>query len=119
VFPLIKVSPINLHMRHLLLGGGGVFFGVSSFCVSYYGSGPRITMLANASSKLLLAACLLVCNNGVLHSFVGSVARQRPVSNTREVFPLGSVPRTVCNGKIVLLVRQELQDDEDGRSRHA
>jgi hypothetical protein len=31
VFPLIKVSPINPHMHRLLLGGGGVFFGVRFF----------------------------------------------------------------------------------------
>jgi hypothetical protein len=35
VFPLIIVSPINTHMHHLLLGRGGVIFGVR-----YYGSGP-------------------------------------------------------------------------------
>jgi hypothetical protein len=40
VFPLIIFSPIDTHMRHLLLGRGGVFFGVSSFGVRYYGSGP-------------------------------------------------------------------------------
>jgi hypothetical protein len=40
VFPLIIGSPVNTHMDHLLLGRGGVFFGVSSFGVSYYGSGP-------------------------------------------------------------------------------
>jgi hypothetical protein len=28
VFPLIKFAPINPHMHRLLLGGGGVFFGV-------------------------------------------------------------------------------------------
>jgi hypothetical protein len=39
-FPLIIISPINTHMHHLLLGRGGVFFGVSSFGVRYYGSGP-------------------------------------------------------------------------------
>jgi hypothetical protein len=58
-------------------------------------------------------------NKGILRSFVGSIARQRPVSNNREVFSLRSVPRTFCNGKIVLLVRQELQEGEAGRSRHA
>jgi hypothetical protein len=42
-------------------------------------------------------------NKGVMRSFVGSVARQRPVSNNREVFSLRSVPRTCCNGKIVCL----------------
>jgi hypothetical protein len=31
VFPLIKVSPINPHMHGLLLGRGGVFFGVRFF----------------------------------------------------------------------------------------
>jgi hypothetical protein len=40
VFPLIIVSPINTHMHHLLLGRGGVLFGVSSNWVRYYGSGP-------------------------------------------------------------------------------
>jgi hypothetical protein len=33
--------------------------------------------------------------------FVGSIARQRPVSNNRKVFSLDSVPRTFCNGKII------------------
>jgi hypothetical protein len=40
VFPLINVSPINPHMHRLLRGAGGVLFGVSSFWVRYYGSGP-------------------------------------------------------------------------------
>jgi hypothetical protein len=31
VFLLIKVFPINPHMDRLLLGGGGVFFGVRFF----------------------------------------------------------------------------------------
>jgi hypothetical protein len=39
VFPLKIVYPVNTHMHHLLLGRGGVFFGVSSFWVRYYGSG--------------------------------------------------------------------------------
>jgi hypothetical protein len=42
VFPLIIISPIDTHMHHLLLGRGGVFFGVSSFWVRYYGSGPTM-----------------------------------------------------------------------------
>jgi hypothetical protein len=57
-------------------------------------------------------------NKGVLRSFLGSVARQRPVSNNREVYSLGSVPRTRCHWKIVLLVQPELQDGEVGRSGH-
>jgi hypothetical protein len=40
VFPLLIHFPINTHMHHLLLGRGGVFFGVSSFGVRYYGSSP-------------------------------------------------------------------------------
>jgi hypothetical protein len=40
VFPLIIVFPIDTHMHHVLLGRGGVFFGVGSFCVRCYGSGP-------------------------------------------------------------------------------
>jgi hypothetical protein len=41
VLHLMIVSPIiNTHMHHLLPGRGGVFFGVSSFWVRYYGSGP-------------------------------------------------------------------------------
>jgi hypothetical protein len=47
------------------------------------------------------------------------VARQLPVSNNREVFSLGSVLKTRYHGKVVLLVRPELQEDEVGRSRHA
>jgi hypothetical protein len=39
-FPLIIFSPINTHMHHLLLGRDGVFFGVGSFWVRYYDSGP-------------------------------------------------------------------------------
>jgi hypothetical protein len=40
VFPLIIVPPIIIHMHHVLLGRGGVFFGVSSFCVRCYGNEP-------------------------------------------------------------------------------
>jgi hypothetical protein len=40
VFPLIIISPIDTHMHHLLLGRGGVFFGVRSFWVRYYGDSP-------------------------------------------------------------------------------
>jgi hypothetical protein len=56
---------------------------------------------------------------GVMRSFLGCLARQRPVSYNREVFSLGSVLRTRYHGKIVLLVRPELQEGEVGRSRHA
>jgi hypothetical protein len=94
----MKVSPINPHMHRLLLGGGGVFFGVRFF----WGA--------------------LVCqrpNKGLVRSFLGCLARQRPVSNNREVYSLGSVLRTRCHGKIVLLVQPELQEGEVGRSRHA
>jgi hypothetical protein len=83
VFPLIKVAPINPHMHRLLLGRGGVFFGARFFLAALLWQRP---------------------NKGLTHSFIGSVARQRPVSNNREVFSLGSVPRTSCHGKIVLLV---------------
>jgi hypothetical protein len=51
--------------------------------------------------------------------FLESVARQRPVSNNREVFSLGSVLKTRCHGKIVLLVEPDFQEGEFGRSRHA
>jgi hypothetical protein len=40
VFTLIKLSPINLHMHGLFLGGGGVFFGVRFFLGALPGSGP-------------------------------------------------------------------------------
>jgi hypothetical protein len=39
-------------------------------------------------------------------------------SRNQEVLPLGSVPRTSCNGKIILFVQPELQEGEVGRSRH-
>jgi hypothetical protein len=110
VFPLIIVSPINTHMHHLLLGRGGVFFGVSSFWVLYYGSG-RLVVGRNVT--------LTLTNKGTMRSFLGSVARQRPVSNNREVFSLGSLLRNRCHGKIFLLVRPELQEGEVGRSRQA
>jgi hypothetical protein len=54
-----------------------------------------------------------------MRSFLGSIARQRPVSNNQKVFFLGSVLRTHCHGKIVLLAQPKLQEGEDGRSRHA
>jgi hypothetical protein len=44
-------------------------------------------------------------NNEVMRSFVGSVARQRPVSNNGVVFSLESVPRARCYGNIVLLIQ--------------
>jgi hypothetical protein len=97
VFPLIKLSPINPHMYGLLPGGGNVFFGVRLFWVRYNGSGPTMGY-----------ALFLWC-----------FARQRLVSNNRDVFSLGSVPRAFCNWKIVLLVGPELQEGEVGRSRHA
>jgi hypothetical protein len=97
VFPLIKVSPINTHMHRLLLGGG-VFFGVSFFLGALLWQRP---------------------NKGLVRSFLGCVARQRPLSNNREVFFLASVPGTRYHGKIVLLVQAELQEGEVGRSRHA
>jgi hypothetical protein len=43
----------------------------------------------------------------------------RKVTLTLTLFSLESVPRTHCNGKIVLLVQPELQEGEVGRSRHA
>jgi hypothetical protein len=70
VFPLIKVAPINPHMHRLLLGRGDVFFGVRFFWGTLLWQQP---------------------NKGLMGSFVGSVATQRPVSNNREVFSLGSV----------------------------
>jgi hypothetical protein len=61
-----------LHMHLLLLGGGGVFFGVRLFLGALLWQRP---------------------NKGLVRSFLGYVARQRPVSNNREVISLGSVPR--------------------------
>jgi hypothetical protein len=58
-------------------------------------------------------------NKGVMRSFLGSVARQWLVSNNREEFSLGSILRTRCHGRIILLVQPELQEGEVGRSRHA
>jgi hypothetical protein len=52
-------------------------------------------------------------------SLLGTLLWQWPVSNNREVFSSGSVPRTCCYGKIVLLVQLELQEGEVSRSRHA
>jgi hypothetical protein len=57
-------------------------------------------------------------NNEVMHSFLGSAARQRPVSNN-QVFSLGSILRTRCHGKIVLLIQPELQKDKIFKCRHA
>jgi hypothetical protein len=54
-----------------------------------------------------------------MRSFLGCIARQRPISNNWEVFSLESVMRTRCRGKFVLLVQPELQEGEVGRSRHA
>jgi hypothetical protein len=85
-------------MHGLLLGGGGVFFGVRFFLDALLQQQP---------------------NKGLVRYFLGSVARQRPVSNNREVFSLWSVPKTRYHGKIVLLVLLELQEGEVGRSRHA
>jgi hypothetical protein len=98
VFPVIKVSPINPHMHRLLLGGGGVFFGVRFFLGKLLWQRP---------------------NRGLVHSCLGCDARQRPVSNNREVFSLGSVPRTRYHGKIGLLVRPELQARLVGAGTHA
>jgi hypothetical protein len=69
VFPLIKVSPINTHMHHLLLGRGGVSFGVSSFFV-YVAMGA-----AQQRSNAFFS------------------------STNREVFSLGSVPKTRATGR--------------------
>jgi hypothetical protein len=44
-------------------------------------------------------------NNELMRSFVGSVARQRPVGNNGVVFFLGSVLRARCRGNIVLLIQ--------------
>jgi hypothetical protein len=79
-------------MHRLLLGGGGVFFGIRFF----WGA-----------------------TKGLVRSFLRSVGRQRPVSNDWEVFYLGSVQKTRYHGKTVLSVRPELQEGEVGRSRHA
>jgi drug/metabolite transporter superfamily protein YnfA len=62
VFPLIIVSPIITHMHHVLLGRGGVFFGGQFFLG---------TLQWERSNK------------GVMRSFLGSIARQLPVSNNR------------------------------------
>jgi hypothetical protein len=88
VFPVIKVSPIYPNIHRLLLGGGGFFFGVRFFLGALLWQGP---------------------NKNIMRFFLGSVARQRPVSNNREVISLRSVPRTRYHGKIVLLVLPELQ----------
>jgi hypothetical protein len=74
VFSLIKVSPINPHMHHLLLGGGSVFFGVRFFLGALLWQRP---------------------NKGLVRSFLMCVARQRPVSKNREVFSLDSILRTL------------------------
>jgi hypothetical protein len=39
-----------------------------------------------------------------MRSFVGSVARQRPVSNNGAVFSLGSIERVRCRWNIFLLI---------------
>jgi hypothetical protein len=97
-FPSINVSPINPHMHRLFLVGGGVSFGDRFFLD---------VLLRQRPNKVLV------------RSFLGCIARQRPVSNNREVFSLGSVPRTRYHGKIVLLVRPGLQEGDVGRNRHA
>jgi hypothetical protein len=61
---------------------------------------------------------LTLTNKKVMRYFLGADARQRPVSNNREVFSSGSILRTRCHGKIVLLVQPDLQEGEVGRSRH-
>jgi hypothetical protein len=61
VFPLIKMSPINPQIHRLLLGGG-VFFEVRFFVGVLLWQQP---------------------NNRLVHSFLGCVARQRPVSNNQ------------------------------------
>jgi hypothetical protein len=48
-------------------------------------------------------------DNEVKRSFVGSVARQRPVSNNGGVFSLESVLRVHCRGNVFLLIQPELQ----------
>jgi hypothetical protein len=85
-------------MHGLLLGGGGVFFGVRFFLGALLWQRP---------------------SKGLVRSFLGCVARQRPVSNNLEVFSFGSVPKTRYHEKIVLLVRREFQEGEVGRSRYA
>jgi hypothetical protein len=65
VFPSILVSPITTHMHHLLLGRGGVFFGGQFFLCTLLWERP---------------------NKGVMHSFVGSVARQRLKQQSGGVF---------------------------------
>jgi hypothetical protein len=62
---------------------------------------------------------MAAAQQNLMCSFLGSVERQRQVSNNREVFTLGSVLRRGCRGKIVLLVQPELQEGEIGRSRHS
>jgi hypothetical protein len=87
VFPLIIVSPIDTDMYHLLLGRGSVSLG---------------TLLWQRPNK------------GAVRSFLGSVARQRPVSNNREVRSEDPLPR-----EDLLLVQPEFQEGEVGRGRHA
>jgi hypothetical protein len=52
-------------------------------------------------SKLVSYVCLSVA--GQRWRSFGSVPRQRPASNNGVVFSFGSVLRTRCGGKIVLL----------------
>jgi hypothetical protein len=84
-------------MHHLLLGRGGVLFGVGSFF------GPLLWWRPN---------------NKVVRSFLGSVARQRPASNNRKVFSFESVFRAHCRGTFVVLIQPELQNGEVVRCRH-
>jgi hypothetical protein len=69
---LLKVAPINPHMHRLVVGRSGVFFGVRFFLGALLWQTP---------------------NEGLTRSFIGSVARQQPVSNNREVRSEGRSPR--------------------------
>jgi hypothetical protein len=80
LFYIYKIESLSVYLYVcLLLGDGIIFFGVSSFWS-------------------ITRQCL---NNEVMHSFVGSVARQWPLSNNGLVFSLGSILRTHCHRKSI------------------
>jgi hypothetical protein len=78
--------------RHRLRNAGFVDAPVVNLIYSTY-----------IKSKVCISVCMYVrCL--AMRSFVGSVARQRPVGNNGVVFSLGSVLRTRFRGNIVLLI---------------
>jgi hypothetical protein len=77
VFPLIIFSPIITRMHHLLLGTGGVFFAVTSFCVSCYGSGQF-------GSSVCLKAKILIYNQLISHNFRSSNGCARTRARKKE-----------------------------------